>query len=91
MRATETTAWKALRVLRLLALRVISLPRSKPVGFGEEQTSHGSRNPQSRSRMTEGDIQRGRVESRAGSVDLYQQPTSMVVGYPELRRPRQMI
>jgi len=54
MRATETTAWKALRVLRLLALRVISLPRSKPVGFGEKQTSRGSRNPQSRSRMTRG-------------------------------------
>jgi hypothetical protein len=30
----------------------ISLPRSKQVGFGEGQTSNGSRNPQSRSKMT---------------------------------------
>ena len=35
-----------------MALRVISLPRSKQVAFGEEQSSSGRRNPQLRSKMT---------------------------------------
>ena len=37
-------------VCRPPPIRVISLPRSKQVAFEEEQTSNGSRNPQSRSK-----------------------------------------
>jgi hypothetical protein len=43
-----------------LAHRVISLPRSKYVAFGEEQTAN-SRDPQSRSKMTQSDMLQKRV------------------------------
>jgi hypothetical protein len=52
VQATSSKPQFVIRRCLSLALRVISLRRSKQIAFGEEQTSNGSRNPQSRSRMT---------------------------------------
>jgi len=50
-----------------MALRVISLPRSKQVAFGEEQASNGSRHPQSRSKMPQlGHLASRRVDRQTG-------------------------